>query len=78
MIVTEYAEGQLYQVLEDDGKLSETQVQSALVTQPNIGFTVIPHVQDSLILFLLRSVRLPASWPQLSIICTLIASSIGT
>uniref|UniRef100_H3D2G6 non-specific serine/threonine protein kinase n=1 Tax=Tetraodon nigroviridis TaxID=99883 RepID=H3D2G6_TETNG len=26
VIVTEYAEGQLYQVLEDDGKLSETQV----------------------------------------------------
>lgn len=39
MIVTEYAEGQLYQVLEDDGKLSEAQVQSALVTERNIGFS---------------------------------------
>lgn len=45
VIVTEYAEGQLYQVLEDDGRLSETQVQCALVTKPNIGFTVTPHVQ---------------------------------
>lgn len=44
MIVTEYAEGQLYQVLEDDGRLSETQVQCALVTKPSIGFTVTPHV----------------------------------
>lgn len=52
MIVTEYAEGQLYQVLEDDGKLSEAQVQSALITELNIGFTVIPHVQDSFILLL--------------------------
>lgn len=49
--MTEYAEGQLYQVLEDDGKLSEAQVQSAL-TELDIGFTVIPHVQDSFILFL--------------------------
>lgn len=47
MIVTEYAEGQLYQVLEDDGKLPETQVQSAFTTKPNIGATVILHFTHS-------------------------------
>lgn len=47
MIVTEYAEGQLYQVLEDDGKLPETQVQSAFTTKPNIGSTVTLHFTHS-------------------------------
>lgn len=43
VIVTEYAEGQLYQVLEDDGKLPEARVQCAFATKPY--FAVILHDQ---------------------------------
>lgn len=41
-------------MLEDDGKLSETQVRRALITKPDTEFTVILHVQHAFIFFPLK------------------------
>uniref|UniRef100_A0A3B3IDK7 non-specific serine/threonine protein kinase n=1 Tax=Oryzias latipes TaxID=8090 RepID=A0A3B3IDK7_ORYLA len=79
VVVTEYAEGQLFQVLEDDGHLPECLVWTFAEVCFYIDFTTSGSKNMYVIsLSISRSMRSLASWSQLCIIYTPIVFFIAT